>query len=465
MINRVLIRIKVIQMLYSYLLTESNFMLEDMSGQPTKEKRFAHKLYIDTLVLMVRLARNITSTGGRTPLLHNRFMDMISSDERIRAALTQSEAQDLYSLIPSLEKSIKESAIYKFYIKGEPGNLNADIKVWKEIFDIIISSDAEYAAVISRRQGYSLHGFDRMKELMETTFKSFMTSQGYISDALKSLSQSMDKARELYMRLLLLPLNITELREQQIEMGRNKMLPTAEDLNPNLRFVENGLVKELRQNVLLREYASRNNIDMIHEDSELLNGLLNKIIESDIYQKYMSAPEVDYNADCELWRNLLKDIVFNDADFLDEMESKSVFWNDDLDVMGTFVLKTIKRFEEGLGQNAILPMYKDEEDAKFGEELFSAVIRNKDEYRAYIDKSIRKELWETDRLAFMDVVIIMTAIAELLNFPKIPVKVTMNEYIEMAKSYSTPRSGFFVNGILGVIVAMLKRDGKLQKPE
>ena len=147
------------------------------------------------------------------------------------------------------------------------------------------------------------------------------------------------------------------------------------------------------------------------------------------------------------------------------MESKSVFWNDDIDIMTEFAIKTYRRFEEGMGQNALLAMYKDDDDRAFGLDLFRAVVNNKEQYRAVIDECLDTKIWETERLAYMDVIILETAIAEMLNFPSIPLKVTINEYIEMAKSYSTNKSGMFVNGLLGVIVAKLRREGKLLKTD
>jgi N utilization substance protein B len=241
------------------------------------------------------------------------------------------------------------------------------------------------------------------------------------------------------------------------------MLPTEEDLNPNLKFIENEFIKELRDNAVLCEYAEKHKINMYAQDHELIRSLLNKIMESELYKEYMSEPKKEAKEDYTFWRRALREIILPDEEFLEDLENKSVFWNDDIDIMGDFAVKTIRRFEDGMGQNSIMAMYKDQEDAMFGEELFSKVITNKQYYRALINDNLNKEAWDTERLAFMDVVILMTAIAELLNFPKIPVKVTVNEYIEMAKSYSSPKSSVFINGLLGVIIDKLRKEGTLQK--
>lgn len=465
MINRVLLRIKVIQLLYSYLLTEKHFSLESQPSNPTKEKRFAYKTYLDTLQLMVEVAQKIVKSGSQ-PLLQNRFMDVVANDEKIKALIARTshgEKFEFEAVVNNLSDIIKESAIYKNYLKNKDLEGNVDVNVWKEIFELIIWPNHEYNAVASRQKDFSLSGMDRMKEIMDTTFANFMSSHAYVTDAVKLLRNSLDKARELYFRLLLIPIDITDLRTNQIEDNRNKMLPTEEDLNPNLKFIENEFIKELRDNAVLCEYAEKHKINMYAQDHELIRSLLNKIMESELYKEYMSEPKKEAKEDYTFWRRALREIILPDEEFLEDLENKSVFWNDDIDIMGDFAVKTIRRFEDGMGQNSIMAMYKDQEDAMFGEELFSKVITNKQYYRALINDNLNKEAWDTERLAFMDVVILMTAIAELLNFPKIPVKVTVNEYIEMAKSYSSPKSSVFINGLLGVIIDKLRKEGTLQK--
>ena len=160
---------------------------------------------------------------------------------------------------------------------------------------------------------------------------------------------------------------------------------------------------------------------------------------------------------------------------MEMIENKSVYWNDDLAIMGTFTLKTIKQMAnteqdcsaltpEELGRLVeLLPVYKNREDEAFGPTLFEGAIKNRDEYRQYIDRFINDSQWDPERLAFTDIVILITAITELIAFPSIPVPVTLNEYIEIANYYSTARSGQFINGVLFSIVNYLKEQGKLLK--
>lgn len=465
MINRVLIRIKVIQLLYSYLLTENQFMLESQPSAPTKEKRFAYNLYLDTLVLMVRIAEKVERRGLGTPLADTRFITKIKADEKVRTLLHRYHMEHFpfEDIVAPLADIVKESAIYKRFLK-DLGNFNAGSDaVWQEIFNIIISPYPEYNALIEKRENFTFRGVDRMKEMMAHTFVNFLATRDNLDDALAQLKRSLDKARELYLRLLSLPVDITFLRNQQLDNNRYKYIRTEEDLNPNLRFVENQLVEVLSKDTRISAELKNRTISWLPDDRDLLERLLKLILESDLYKEYMEFPVTDYKTDCELWRNLMKQVILPSKDFLEYMEEKSVFWNDDLEIIGTFALKTLKRFEDGNEEDAVLAMFKDKEDAEFGPELLARVVRNKDLYRGWINGFIDNSSWDTDRLAFMDVVIIMTALAEITGFPSIPLTVSMNEYIEIAKCYSTPKSGSFVHGVLAAIVNRLQEDGILLK--
>lgn len=280
-------------------------------------------------------------------------------------------------------------------------------------------------------------------------------------EAQKELATSLDKAYELYHYLLMLPVEFVRLQEERLDNARNKYLPTDEDLNPNTKFVDNLFVKKISNCEMFKEFVKDNSISWA--DSEIsLRLMLDKIVNSDIYQEYMDKPGTSLAEDCEFWRNLLKKVVFIDENLTDALEAKSVYWNDDLDTVGTFVLKTIKRFEEE-GYEELLPKYKDDEDRLFAEKLFVNAVNNKDEYMKLIDMFVSKDSWETERLAFMDIVVLLVAIAELEKVPSVPTKVTMNEFIEIAKCYSTNKSGQFVNGILNSIINYLKKEGRLFK--
>lgn len=469
MINRVLIRIKVVQLLYSYLLTDNQFMLESQPSAPTKEKRFAYNLYLDMLMLMVKISERIEKRGGYRPLADTRFIKKILADDKLKS-LQMKYRHDPFpmdNLVDQLAETIQDSGLYKNFLKDINAGEVEDDKIWENIFDMLIMSNQAVNSSFSARENYTIRGVERMRDMIKGSFAQFYASRDNIDDALRTLALSMSKARELYFRLLLLPVELTNLREMQIDENRNKYVPTREDLNPNMRFVENALVTSIRNDEEVNNYVEQNKLSWIGEDRRLLEFLLKEIMASEIYDDYMNFPATDYHTDCEFWRNVFKHIIFDNEDFLDSLETKSVYWNDDLDIIGTFLLKTIKKYEEidergGIG-HAVLPMYKDQEDADFGKRLFSDVVRNKDVYRRYIDDSIVSERWDSERLAFMDVVITMTALSEIVNFPKIPLVVSINEYIEIAKAYSTSKSGGFVNGLLYSISNRLGEEGKIFK--
>ncbi len=282
-----------------------------------------------------------------------------------------------------------------------------------------------------------------------------------LSDAKTEYEKSLDKAYELYYYLLLLPVELTRLQEKRLDAAKNKYLPTKEDLFPNTKFIDNSFVKTLESCEPLQEFVKDNSLSW--SDCEVyLRLVLDKILNSEIYGEYMSKENSTFEEDAEFWRQLLKKIVFLDDDLTDALEEKSVYWNDDLNTVGTFVLKTIRKFGQGDYKN-LLPKYKDDEDREFADILYTRSIANMDEYMKWIDMFVQKDSWETDRLAFMDVVILLVSITELLYVPSVPIVVTINEYVEIAKDYSTAKSGQFINGILIPIINYLKSEGKLQK--
>lgn len=282
-----------------------------------------------------------------------------------------------------------------------------------------------------------------------------------LSDAHNELEESLNKSYELYHYLLCMPIELTKMQEVRLDNARNKYLPTEEDLHPNTKFVDNLLVRKLKECESLQEFVEENKLSW--DDSEIyLKLVLDKILESEIYQAYMASDNRSLEEDSKLWRDIFRKIVLDDEDLAEALEAKSVYWNDDIDTIGTFVLKTFKRFEQE-GYSELLPQFKDDEDRNLAKLLFDSAIQNKDEYMKLIEQFVSKESWEVDRLAFMDVIILLVALSEVEKVPSVPTKVTLNEYIEIAKCYSTSKSGQFVNGILNSIINYLKKEGKLFK--
>ena len=254
---------------------------------------------------------------------------------------------------------------------------------------------------------------------------------------------------------------ITEYAQKRIDAAKAKLAPTTEELYPNTKFIENKFIAQLEINKQLTNFATNQKRTWAN-DQDFIKGLYDKIITSDIYQSYMNSEENSYIADRELWRKIYKTFIFNNDSLDQVLEDQSLYWNDDKEIVDTFVLKTIKRFEEKNGADQeLLPEFKDDEDREFARRLFRRSILNADYYRHLISENTKN--WDLDRIAFMDIIIMQTALAEILSFPNIPISVSLNEYVEIAKLYSTFKSGSFINGTLDGIVNRLKKEGKLTK--
>lgn len=283
-----------------------------------------------------------------------------------------------------------------------------------------------------------------------------------LSTALKGLDACLDKTYELYHYLLRLPVELTHIQDVRLDESRHKYLPTEEDLNPNMKFVNNRLVESLASDEQLQQFAQDHTVTW-NDDPIFERLILDKVLKSDIYNDYMNSPEDSFEADSQLWQQLMKQVILPDENMSDAIEQRSLFWTeDDLDLLGQFVCKTFRRIAEG-DKNAILPMFKDEEDSEFGRELFKAAVTMMPDSNTIIDELVQESRWDSDRIVLMDRIIMCTALAELRTFDKIPISVTLNEYIELAKNFSTAGSGQFVNGILNNAVKLLRKEGKLLK--
>ena len=473
MINRVLIRIKVVQMLYSYLLTRGEFKLQPAPDGGSRDKRFAYQAYVDLLLMLIRLSgtrltpdsRAIAGVDDNRYLPANRIARMLRSDSDLKAKGLDGSFASLYNdtLVEHLYGEVCRSAVYHSYIRMKNRDLVEDVKFWTAVIRSIFARDPQLLAAMRKQEMFSVKGFEDAIEMAAATVEDLGDITGRYASARKALDRSLDQAYDLYHRLLALPVELVRVEDQRLDANRHKYLATAEDLNPNTRFVDNALVKAIAASPQMDEYLSANPFSW-NDDPVLVRSLLGKIQESDIYKKYMAAESTSMKDDCEFWRNIFKYVILPSDDLAEALEDMSVYWNDDLDIVGTFVVKTFRRLADSdEGSRVLLPQFKDDEDASFGAELFENTSEHFEEYRSLIDRFIDRRMWDSERMAFMDVVIMTTAICELLNYPAIPIAVTLNEYIEIANCYSTPKSGQFVNGILFSVINYLKEQGRLNK--
>lgn len=298
-------------------------------------------------------------------------------------------------------------------------------------------------------------------KIVQIVYAYYQNGGKNLDTAEKELFFSLSKAYDLYNYLLLLMVEVTKQANKRLNAAKNKLVPTKEELFPNTKFVENRFIAQLEVNKQLLEF-SNNQKKTWENEADFVKTLCDIILESDIYKEYMASETSSYEEDRELWRKLYKNIIFNNIELDQVLEDQSLYWNDDKEIVDTFVLKTIKRFDEKNGaKQELLPEFKDEEDQDFARRLFRRTILNADYYRHLISENTKN--WDLDRVAFMDVVIMQIALAEILSFPNIPVSVSLNEYVEIAKLYSTPKSGGFINGTLDGIVNSLKKENKLTK--
>lgn len=292
--------------------------------------------------------------------------------------------------------------------------------------------------------------------IVQIVYAWYQNSNNNLKNAEKELLQGFQKSHDLYFYLLLLMVKITDLYEERVEMKKNKFLPTEEDLNPNTHLIENKFIKQLRTNKTLNKYLSERPMSW-DENETFVKNLLDTILGSEEYKNYTGNVSPTYADDKDFWRKIFKQYIYLNDELDDILEDESIFWNDDVETVETFVLKTIKQFSEQNGDNQpLLPMFKDEEDKQFALKLLDETILNEKKYRELIEKHTQK--WDFDRIAFMDMIIMQVAVAELYTCESIPTSVTLNEFIDIAKSYSTPKSGTFVNGILDAIANEAKKE-------
>ena len=298
-------------------------------------------------------------------------------------------------------------------------------------------------------------------KVIQVVYAYYQNGGKNVEAAEKELFYSLSKAYDLYNYLLLLMIEITRFADRRIDNRRHKLRPTYEDLNPNTRFIDNAFIAQLTANKQIEEFC-KNQKRTWDDEGDFVKRLFGQIESSDIYQEYMAKETLTYEDDRELWRKLYRTFIAQNDEIDELLEEQSLYWNDDKSIVDTFVLKTIKRFEPEKGADQdLLPEYRDDADKEFARKLFRNAINNAEAYRSLMEQNTKN--WDMERLAFMDILIMQVALAEILSFPSIPTSVSLNEYVEVAKMYSTPKSGSFINGMLDTIVNQLKKENKLNK--
>ena len=298
-------------------------------------------------------------------------------------------------------------------------------------------------------------------KVMQSLYAFHSSPDQTLNLAEKELFFSINKSYDLYHWLLQLLVEVHAYALDRLEVKKQKNLPTAEDLNPNTKFIENIIIVKVSENLPLKDYIEKSKLNWI-EHFGLIKKLYNELINSEYFKNYMENPERSIKEDRDLVDYFYANIVAESDDLYQLLEELSIYWNDDLEFVISMILKTLRKFKETSGSNkSLMPLFKDEDDIDFTKKLFRKAVLNSEEHRQIIKKHLRN--WDLERVAFIDVLIMEMALCEFLYFNSIPTKVSLNEYIDLAKFYSTSKSRTFINGILDKILKSLKEEGKITK--
>lgn len=275
----------------------------------------------------------------------------------------------------------------------------------------------------------------------------------------KNLVESIDKAYDLYYQMMSLVVEVARYAEGRIELAMQKKLPTYEDLNPNRRFVDNAVIHLMANSDSINDYIAERKLSWAMQ-SDAIRDVYNRLIEAEFYKKYMSAPVVTFTDDRKFVEEFFQWLEEDEA-MLDVVNEMSLLWSDDYGFALFMALRTIQNLKRSHTEVKVLPKFKSDEDLDFAKRLFVKSLVDYEDNQEIVDRYSKN--WDVERVVFMDSLIINIAIVELKQFDSIPVKVTLDEWIDIAKYYSSPTSSNFVNGVLDKIVADFMADGTIQK--
>jgi len=300
----------------------------------------------------------------------------------------------------------------------------------------------------------------RVKTL-QALYSYYQSGDSSIDKAEKELSYSITKTYDLYYFIILLLLDLSQYAKNRIEVGKSKLAPTYDDLNPNTKFINNKVIEQLRENEQLKRYLTAKKMSWVNYP-DIIKNLYNALLKTEQYKIYTLSEERSYDNEKKILIFILNKIFDQSEDLFTSLEEQSIYWNDNIEFAISMVVKTIKKFSVGNDSSTpLMAKYKNEEDEQFLYNLIRKTTYNHVEYKELINENIKN--WDIDRLAFIDTIILQMALCEIKNFPEIPLKVTLNEYIEISKYYSTEKSSNFINGILHKLIKMLKADDQILK--
>jgi len=287
--------------------------------------------------------------------------------------------------------------------------------------------------------------------------------KSYDDDVLKEekfIKYSIKRMFDLYVLLLDLLVEVQKLAEEKQEISKKKYLATEEDLSPNRKFVENKLIKKIAESSSLTLYKEAQNLDNWSKDDEYIKIIWDLLQNSDIFSEYLNSSDDSFNSDKDFVVTFFKEIVAPNSKLAEYFEGENITWVDDIPFVNTWVVRSLSK-QKSSNAFKLGSLYKNQDDQDFVSDLFKKVILNHHSFEN--DIKIHTPNWETDRIADMDMILIKMGVCEFLNFPFIPTKVSINEYIEIAKDYSSDKSGYFVNGVLDKLSREFLKDKKIVK--
>ncbi|MDC0862467.1 transcription antitermination factor NusB [Flavobacteriaceae bacterium] len=276
----------------------------------------------------------------------------------------------------------------------------------------------------------------------------------------KFIKYSIKRMFDLYVLLLDLLVEVQKLAEEKQEISKKKYLATEEDLSPNRKFVENKLIKKIAESSSLTLYKEAQNLDNWSKDDEYIKIIWDLLQNSDIFSEYLNSSDDSFNSDKDFVVTFFREIVAPNTKLAEYFEGENITWVDDIPFVNTWVVRSLTK-QKSANAFKLGSLYKNQDDQDFATDLFKKVILNHHSFEN--DIKIHTPNWETDRIADMDMILIKMGVCEFLNFPFIPTKVSINEYIEIAKDYSSEKSGYFVNGVLDKLSREFLKDKKIVK--
>lgn len=297
---------------------------------------------------------------------------------------------------------------------------------------------------------------------MQVLYAYFQNTDKSIKKAEEELFFSIQKYYDLYHYLLLLLIDVANHAENKMDMAKQKRMPSYQDLHPNTRFIKNTIIAQLKDNNALNSYLNNQRMSWVNYP-ELIKELYSELINTEFYQEYMAEERTSYASDKQFLIDWYSLFLGQGQDYLLQiLEEQSIYWNDDLEFALSMIVKTLKRFKpKDDAETKLMPLYKQAEDRDFARQLLSKTIYTGEETKALVKEHSKN--WDVDRITYIDVLILQMALTEITSFPSIPLKVSFNEYIEIAKFYSTAKSNIFINGLLDKAVETLKAQDKIHK--